>query len=88
MTTEIIVAAFQTWRNGSVQVSGFYSGEEVFDFIEKHDNSGTFATLHTFTCMKKAEAMYNSFLDEPVLNPDYLSYAEQARHREKSGFGM
>ncbi len=24
----------------------------------------------------------------PVAKPDYLSYAEQARHREKSGFGM
>jgi hypothetical protein len=23
-----------------------------------------------------------------VPSPDYLSYAEQARHREKSGFGM
>jgi hypothetical protein len=23
-----------------------------------------------------------------IIKPDYLSYAEQARHREKSGFGM
>jgi hypothetical protein len=23
-----------------------------------------------------------------IPSPDYLSYAEQARHREKSGFGM
>lgn len=26
--------------------------------------------------------------DKAVITPDYLSYAEQARVREKSGFGM
>ena len=57
-----IVAAFQTWRNGSVQVSGFYSGEEVEAFIEKHETSNTFATLHTFTDLKKAVDMYESFM--------------------------
>lgn len=60
-----IVAAFQTWRNGNdIEVSGFYTGEEVSDFIESHYNSGTFATLHTFTDLAQAESMYEDFLED------------------------
>lgn len=60
-----IVAAFQTWRNGnSIQVSGFYQGPEINDFIESHYNSGTFATLHTFTDLAQAESMYEDFLED------------------------
>jgi hypothetical protein len=62
---EPIVAAFQTWRNGSeIQVSGFYEGQEVSDFIEKHETSNTFATLHTFTDMSQAEDMYEGFMED------------------------
>lgn len=57
------VAAFQTWYNGSTkEVSGFYTGEEVEGFIEKHESSGTFATLHVFHDMEEAEKEYNSLL--------------------------
>jgi len=63
--TNKVLAAFQTWRNGSkIQVSAFYEGDEVSDFIEKHRNSGTFATLHTFTNMAQADAMYEGFLED------------------------
>jgi len=63
--TTAIVAAFQTWRNGSeIQVSGLYTGQEVDDFIEKHENSGTFATLHTFTNLQQGVAMYEGFLED------------------------
>jgi hypothetical protein len=35
---------------------------------------------------------YNEYVDESISifdgTPDYLSYAEQARYREKTGFGM
>ena len=63
--TTAIVAAFQTWRNGNtIQVSGLYIGDEVDDFIEKHENSGTFATLHTFTDEKFASHMYEMYLED------------------------
>lgn len=63
--TTAIVAAFQTWRNGnSIQVSGFYSGDEISDFIEKSETSGTFATLHTFTNLQQGVAMYEKFLED------------------------
>jgi hypothetical protein len=59
-----IVVAFQTWRNGSeIQVSGFYSGDEVSDFIEKSETSGTFATLHTFTDLEEGLKCYEDWLE-------------------------
>ena len=40
--------AFQSWQNGETQFSGIYTGGEVEGFIEGHNESGTFATLHVF----------------------------------------
>ena len=60
-----IVAAFQTWRNGSlIQVSGLYTGDEVDDFIEKHRSGNTFATLHTFQDLNFASQMYEMYLED------------------------
>ena len=54
-----IVAVFQTWANGGIQMSNMVlasrDGQEaVNDFIEQHYNSGTFATLRTFTSEDEA----------------------------------
>ena len=71
-----VVAAFQTWRNGNnIQVSGLYTGDEVSDFIEKHNTSGTFATLHTFTNMAQARAMYEGFVED-----ERYANTEMCRH--------
>jgi hypothetical protein len=51
---------------------------ELFDIITDGDRD----CIIYGECPKKEEEA------KPVIEPDYLSYAEQARHREKSGFGM
>jgi len=38
--------AFQSWTNGSTQLSSLYEGEEAKEFIKRHNASSTFATLH------------------------------------------
>ena len=59
MENQQIVAVFQTWSNGGTQTSNMViasrDGQEaVNDFIEQHNNSGTFATLRTFTSEEEA----------------------------------
>jgi len=51
-TNKVIVAAFETWNGGS-SVSGLALGKEVASFIEA--NRGSFASLHTFTCERRAK---------------------------------
>ena len=63
------VAAFQTWSNGGIQTSGMCiasrDGQEAVDaFIERHNESGTFATLHTFTCEDEAWDALMSFQNQ------------------------
>ena len=67
-----IMAAFQTWNNGGLQTSAFYSREasevhglsaeessEMLDaFVRNHYASGTFATLHTFEDIESAKKEY------------------------------
>ena len=61
---EKVVAAFQSWCNGGTQTSNIVlaskDGQQaVNDFIEQHNNSGTFATLRTFTSEDEAWAVYD-----------------------------
>ena len=56
---EKIVAVFQTWANGGIQMSNMVLASRdgqnaVDDFIDSHFNSGTFATLRTFTSESEA----------------------------------
>ena len=41
-----VLFAFESWTNGSTQVSSLYKGDEAQDFVQRHNDSGTFATLH------------------------------------------
>lgn len=53
------IFAFQSWSNGNdLQKSALYGGQEALDFISRHEESGTFATLHTFSNHEDAEAAY------------------------------
>jgi len=38
--------AFESWDNGGICTSALYEGQEAFDFIIRHRQSNTFATLH------------------------------------------
>ena len=66
---EQIVAVFQTWSNGGTQTSNMViasrDGQEaVNDFIEQHNNSGTFATLRTFTSEEEAWEVREVFTNQ------------------------
>ena len=60
INTKKIVAAFESWHNGGVQVSALHI-DDVASFIEAHYQSGTFATLHTFDSIDEATKVYEEF---------------------------
>lgn len=62
-----VMAAFETWKNGGIQVSALYLASEegqdkVVNFVE--GNGGSFATLHTFTSEVKAIQAYDKIQAE------------------------
>ena len=64
-TTNTPVAAFETWSNGGMQTSSMViasrDGQEAVDaFIQMHNESGTFATLRTFTCESEAREVFTN----------------------------
>ena len=59
MKQQTTKAAFQTWQNGGLQMSGLYLNQDAIDFVESHYNSNTFATLHTFDSIEEAKKVYN-----------------------------
>jgi hypothetical protein len=58
------IFAFETWSNGGIQTSAFYEGDEAMNFIARHEQSGTFATLHVFKNEKEALQAYEDFRSE------------------------
>ena len=56
------IYAFESWSNGNEsQKSALYEGQEALDFITRHEESGTFAALHTFNNLEDSEAAYAEF---------------------------
>lgn len=56
------IYAFESWSNGNeFQTSALYEGQEALDFITRHEESGTFATLHTFNDKDDAIAEYKKY---------------------------
>lgn len=56
------IFAFQSWANGNeFQKSALHEGQEALNFITRHEESGTFAALHTFNNLEDAEAAYAEF---------------------------
>lgn len=50
------IFAFESWSTGDkFQTSALYEGQEALDFITRHEESGTFAKLHTFNNRIDAE---------------------------------
>jgi hypothetical protein len=58
------IAAFESWINGNIQLSSFYTGEEAIEFIAKHEESNTFANLHIFSSIEEGKKVYNSYLGD------------------------
>ena len=64
--TDMFPIAFQSWHNGSVQTSSvhysnrFYqNGESEFSaFVDKHERSNTFATLHICNSVEEWDEVY------------------------------
>ena len=55
-----IAAAFETWQNGGLQCSSLYLGKSAEAFVERHEESGTFAALHFFYNKEEGIAEYDA----------------------------
>ena len=92
MKNQQIVAVFQTWANGGIQTSGMRiasrDGQEaVNDFIDSHFESGTFATLRTFTSEAEAwearEAIRREEEEWEAIRREERDAWEEAKRREE-----
>ena len=77
--------AFQSWDNGGIQTSSVYYSNRFHDgvsefnsFVEKHETSNTFATLHICNNMEEWDAAYEELfggedvaVEEDVVNVIY-----------------
>ncbi len=44
----LLLVAFESWNNGGIETSSIYQNENAINFIDRHNSSNTFATLHVF----------------------------------------
>jgi hypothetical protein len=65
MTTQTTTkASFESWSNGGLQMSGFHCGTDAADFEQRHYESNTFATLHTFDSVEEGRAAFERLQEE------------------------
>ena len=95
MENQQIVAVFQTWSNGGTQTSGLVlasqDGQEaVNDFIDSHFESGTFATLRTFTSEEEAwevrEAIRREEEEWEAIRQEEREAWEEEKRREEEEY--
>lgn len=55
--------AFESWQNGNkYQTSALYVGVEALSFIESHNQSNTFASLHVYESEQEAIEAMNYYM--------------------------